>query len=121
MGQVMQAFHVPLFLCASDAWRCSPLRPPCPRPRGTWDAGAELVPIERRGQSGLRVAGSTTDCPRAWHVSEQQWLMRPLARWYQNNVSHELAKYGEFLLCACVPRLVPGSLVGGLFGDCLAA
>ena len=112
MGQVTQAFHVPLFLCASDAWRCSPPRPLCPRPRGTWDAGAELVPIERRGQSGLRVAGSTTDCPRAWHVSEQQWLMRPLARWYQNNVSHELAKYGEFLLCVCVPRLVPGSLVG---------
>jgi len=94
MGQVMQAFHVPLFLCASDAWRCSPPRPLCPRPRGTWDAGAELVPIERRGQRGLRVAGSTTDRPRAWHVSEQQWLMRPLARWYQNNVSHELAKYG---------------------------
>ena len=47
--------------------------------------------------------------------------MRPLARWYQNNVSHELAKCGEFLLCVCVPRLVPGSLVGGLFGDCLAA
>merc|ERR1719352_559859 len=23
-----------------------------------------------------------------------QWLMRPLARWYQNQVSHELAKYG---------------------------
>ena len=75
----------------------------------------------RLSGAGSRVAGSTTDRPRAWHVSEQQWLMRPLARWYQNNVSHELAKYGEFLLCVCVPRLVPGSLVGGLFGDCLAA
>ena len=120
---MMQAFHVPLFLCASDAWRCSPPRPLCPRPRGTWDAGAELVPIERRGQSGLRVAGSTTDRPRAWHVSEQQWLMRPLARWYQNNVSHELAKYGEFLLCVCATARswIPGGwivwrLLGSLTG-----
>ena len=118
MGQVMQAFHhVPLFLCASDAWRCSPSRPLCPRPRGTWDAGAELVPIERRGQSGLRVAGSTTDRPRFGHVSEQQWLMRPLARWYQNNVSHELAKYGEFLLCVCVCH---GSFLDPWWVDCLA-
>lgn len=35
------------------------------------------------------------DTRLGWVMREQQWLMRPLARWYQNNVSHELSKYGE--------------------------
>jgi hypothetical protein len=37
---------------------------------------------------------------------EQQWLMRPLARWYQNNVSHELAKYGKSIFRITIVPLV---------------
>ena len=56
----------------------------------------------RRGTRALTASVCRLGC---W--SEQQWLMRPLARWYQNNVSHELAKYGESLACPSARNATP--------------
>ena len=52
----------------------------------------------------LPVRTLANSCEKLESGFEQQWLMRPLARWYQNNVSHELAKYGKSIFLTSASR-----------------